>query len=136
DELRRREPERDIDVVITPGLRVHADGKLMRILLDNVLGNAWKFTSHRVHAHVEIGTVLERGEPAFFVRDDGAGFEGAHATRLFAPFQRLHTDAEFKGTGIGLATVYRIIERHGGRIWAQGSVGNGATFYFTLPDYP
>jgi light-regulated signal transduction histidine kinase (bacteriophytochrome) len=105
----------------------------VRILLDNLLGNAWKFTSRRAAADIELGTITDRGEQVFFVRDDGAGFDMSHATRMFAPFQRLHSDVEFRGTGIGLATVQRIVERHGGRIWAEGALGRGATFYFTLP---
>jgi signal transduction histidine kinase len=132
-ELRGREPERLVDVVIETDLRIHADPKLMRILLDNLLGNAWKFTARRDRARIAVGSTAEGRERCYFVRDDGAGFDMAHAAQLFAPFQRLHSDAEFKGTGIGLATVHRIIERHGGRIWAEGTVGAGATFYFTLP---
>jgi two-component system, NtrC family, sensor kinase len=133
EELHGREPGRQVDAVVADGMRANADGKLVRILLDNVIGNAWKFTARRGRARIEVGSTADRGEPAFFVRDDGAGFDAAHATRLFTPFQRLHSDAEFKGTGIGLATVHRIIERHGGRIWAESSPGQGATFYFTLP---
>jgi two-component system NtrC family sensor kinase len=136
DELRGREPERLIAVDIAPGLYAHADGKLVRILLDNLLGNAWKFTSRRDAAEVGLGKILDRGELVFFVRDNGAGFDMSHATRMFAPFQRLHSDAEFRGTGIGLATVQRIVERHGGRIWAEGALGKGATLYFTLPPLP
>jgi light-regulated signal transduction histidine kinase (bacteriophytochrome) len=108
----------------------------MRIVLDNMLGNAWKFTARRRRAHVEVGVVAHRDDPVFFVRDDGAGFDGNHMTRLFAPFQRLHSDAEFQGTGIGLATVHRIVERHGGQIWAESVLDGGATFYFTLPPTP
>jgi two-component system, NtrC family, sensor kinase len=133
DELHRREPERSVDVIVRPGLVAHADGKLLRIALENLLGNAWKFTSRRAHGRIEVGVDGDHGEPVFFVRDDGAGFDAAYASRLFAPFQRLHSEAEFKGTGIGLATVLRIIERHGGRIWAESAIGDGATFYFTLP---
>jgi two-component system, NtrC family, sensor kinase len=133
DELRTRDPDRVVEVAVKSGLRASADAKLLRIVCDNLLGNAWKFTSRRAHAHLEVGAVTDQGDQIFFVRDDGAGFDAANATRLFAPFQRLHSDAEFKGTGIGLATVHRIIERHGGRIWAESSAGAGATFYFTLP---
>jgi two-component system NtrC family sensor kinase len=136
DELRRREPERGVDAVVACDLRGHADPKLMRALFDNLLGNAWKFTSRRDRARVEVGTVAGGGERIYFVRDNGAGFDMAHAEQLFAPFHRLHSDAEFTGTGIGLATVHRIIERHGGRIWAESTVGEGATFYFTLPPCP
>jgi two-component system NtrC family sensor kinase len=133
DELRRHEPERRVDVVIEPGLRSCTDGKLVRVLLDNLLGNAWKFTSRIAEAQIEIGAANLDGERVYFVRDNGAGFDPAMADQLFTPFHRLHSDDEFKGTGIGLATVHRIIERHGGRIWAAGAVGTGATFYFTLP---
>src|SRR6185503_2848160 len=133
EELRRAEPQRSVDVTIAPGLQICADGKLVRVLLDNLLGNAWKFTSQLAHAQIEVGTADDPEEQIYFVRDNGAGFDPAKADQLFAPFHRLHTDAEFKGTGIGLATVHRIIERHGGRIWAAAAVGAGATFYFTLP---
>jgi signal transduction histidine kinase len=135
-ELRRRDPARSVDTEVTSGLHAHADGKLVRILLDNVLGNAWKFTSRRGHAHVHVGVLDDHDRRAFFVRDDGAGFDMADAARLFTPFQRLHSDAEFKGTGIGLATVQRIVERHGGHIWAEGAIDAGATLYFTLPAGP
>ncbi|HEY0483280.1 MAG TPA: response regulator [Kofleriaceae bacterium] len=131
--LGQREPGRDVAATVAPGLVASADGKLVRIVLDNLLGNAWKFTSRRSHARIELGAMSDQGDRIFFVRDDGAGFDPASATQLFAPFQRLHSEAEFRGTGIGLATVHRIIERHGGRIWAEGMVESGATFYFTLP---
>jgi signal transduction histidine kinase len=101
-------------------------------MLDNLLCNAWKFTSRQLHPRIEIGA-FGQADRVFFVRDNGAGFDEAYVARLFAPFQRLHSSSEFKGTGIGLATVQRIVERHGGRIWAEGAVGRGATFYFTLP---
>jgi two-component system NtrC family sensor kinase len=136
DELSRRDPERAVDVIIRPDLRARADAKLVRIVLDNILGNAWKFTSHRSSGRIEVGMLAGHGSQIFFVRDDGAGFNAAHATGLFAPFQRLHSDAEFAGSGVGLATVQRIIERHGGQIWAESAVGEGATFYFTLPPQP
>jgi two-component system NtrC family sensor kinase len=136
EELRRGDPERCVEAVVGRDLACHADPKLMRVLLDNLLGNAWKFSSRRDHARVEVGAAGTGNERIYFVRDNGAGFDPANAAHLFAPFHRLHSDAEFKGTGIGLATVQRIIERHGGRIWADAAVGAGATFYFTLRQPP
>jgi len=101
-------------------------------VLQNLLGNAWKFTAKKAHARIEVGTIPHDGGAAYFVRDDGAGFDQAYATKLFGVFQRLHDPAEFSGTGIGLSIVQRIVQRHGGTIWAEGAVGKGATFYFTL----
>jgi len=132
DELRVRDPERQVEVVIAPNLVASADPRLARALLDNLVGNAWKFTSKTPAARIEVG-VTDDAERAYFVRDNGAGFAIAHAAKLFAPFQRLH-GTDFAGTGVGLATVRRIVERHGGRIWADGEVGAGATFWFTLPN--
>jgi len=132
EELRTRDPERTVELVIAPGLEASADPRLARAVLDNLIGNAWKFTAATPAARISIGATEVSGERAFFVRDNGAGFDMAHAAKLFAPFQRLH-GSEFAGTGIGLATVRRIIERHAGRIWAESSPGAGATFYFTLP---
>jgi two-component system NtrC family sensor kinase len=133
DELARRDPARAVGLDIAPGLIVDADGRLMRILLDNLLGNAWKFTSHVHPGRIELGREQELGDPVYFVRDNGAGFDMSQADRLFMPFQRLHLDGEFSGTGIGLATVRRIVERHGGKIWAEGSIGGGAKISFTVP---
>jgi signal transduction histidine kinase/HAMP domain-containing protein len=132
DEVARRAPERAVAFEISDGLVVDADGRMMQALLDNLIGNAWKFTARTAAARIEIGAVPGDGPAVYFVRDNGAGFDMAHATKLFAPFQRLHSEAEFTGTGIGLATVRRIVDRHGGRVWAEGAVGRGATIYFTL----
>jgi light-regulated signal transduction histidine kinase (bacteriophytochrome) len=127
-ELRLREPAREVEWAIAPGLRTTADAGLTRILLENLLGNAWKFTSRAARPRIEVGG--QGGE--FFVRDNGAGFDMAQAGRLFQPFQRLHGAAEFSGSGIGLTIVRRIVSRHGGTIRAEGRVGQGATFRFTL----
>lgn len=132
-DLRREFPEREVEVVIEPGILVEGDSKLLHIALDNLLSNAWKFTGQRRPARIEFGLREVGGERACFVRDNGAGFDMAYANKLFGPFQRLHAPTEFPGTGIGLAIVHRIILRHGGRIWVEAAVGNGATFYFTLP---
>ncbi|MDB6123688.1 MAG: multi-sensor signal transduction histidine kinase [Pedosphaera sp.] len=132
-ELRQMDPERKAVIHITPKLIVHADPRLMRVVLENLLRNAWKFTSKIPEAKIEFGTLEKDGHPVYFVRDNGAGFDMAFAHKLFGVFQRLHTESEFAGTGIGLATVSRIITRHGGKVWAQGEVDKGSTFYFTLP---
>ncbi len=153
-DLRASEPQRQAEVVIAGGLRATGDPRLLRAVLDNLLGNAWKFTGKTARPRIEFGSAhmmapaeahgtgpLGRGvagqaavpEVVFFVRDNGAGFDMAHSDRLFGAFQRLHDQAEFSGSGIGLATVQRIIHRHGGRVWAEGQPGQGATFYFTLP---
>jgi light-regulated signal transduction histidine kinase (bacteriophytochrome) len=108
------------------------DPGLLRTLLENLMSNAWKFTARRAYACIEIGAVDQDGQRVYFVRDNGVGFPGEHGDRLFQPFQRLHTHAEFEGTGIGLATVQRIVARHGGRAWAEGHVDRGATVYFAL----
>ncbi len=133
-ELRRREPERSCTVSIAPGLKADADPRLARIALDNLLGNAWKFSSRRAEAHIGFGLRQQDGVEAFYVSDDGAGFEMAFADKLFTPFQRQHRQDEFEGAGVGLATVQRIVMRHGGRIWAEAVEGEGATFFFTLED--
>jgi ligand-binding sensor domain-containing protein/signal transduction histidine kinase len=136
DELRARHPGRAVELVSARGLEVSADPDLMRIALANLLGNAWKFTSKNPTATIELGVTPASpgGTAAFFVRDDGVGFDPAEASRLFTAFQRLHSPAEFEGTGVGLATVARVIERHGGRVWAEGQPGKGATFFFTVAD--
>lgn len=132
-ELRSAQPARRGEFRIQDGLQAVADSHLLRIALENLIGNAWKFSSKRESPHIEFGrTDGDRG-PAYYVRDNGAGFDPAYANRLFGAFQRLHGSADFPGTGVGLATVQRIIHRHGGRIWAESAVEKGATFYFTLP---
>lgn len=132
-ELEQQDPERPVVFEVADGLVAHADPRLVRILMDNLLRNAWKFTRKVPTARIQVGSVERDGESAYFVRDNGIGFEMAHAGKLFAPFQRLHSPREFEGTGIGLATAQRIVHRHGGRIWVEASPGQGATFYFTLP---
>ena len=131
-ELQRSDPQRDVRFAIAPDLVARGDPGLMRLVLQNLLGNAWKFTGKRSPAHVEVGSMAHDGRRAFFVQDDGAGFDMAYAAKLFGAFQRLHASDEFPGSGIGLATVQRIIHRHGGQVWAEGTPGRGATFYFTL----
>jgi PAS domain S-box-containing protein len=132
-EIRKVQPQREVELKVQEGLSAHADPGLLRVVFENLLGNAWKFTSKKgFPAHIEVGRCHTNGDNAFFVRDDGAGFDPAYATRLFGAFQRLHGQQEFEGTGVGLATVQRIIQRHGGRIWAESAPGQGATFYFTL----
>ena len=134
-ELQAAEPERQVTVWVAPAAIVSADLRLMRVVISNLLQNAWKFTSHHATAHIEFGVVQREGQPIYFVRDDGAGFDMVYANRLFGAFQRLHNAHEFPGTGIGLATVQRVIHRHGGRVWAEAAVEQGATLYFTVP-YP
>jgi PAS domain S-box-containing protein len=132
NELHTQEPSRTVQCIIQPGLIVWGDGRLLHIVLDNLLGNAWKFTSKRPDAKIEFGMQMQNDEPVYFVRDNGAGFDMAYAEKLFGAFQRLHDTSEFPGTGIGLATAQRIIHKHGGRIWAESKVEQGAAFYFTL----
>jgi len=130
--LRQAEPERQVDVHIQADLRVEADPGLMMRLMENLLGNAWKFTGKRERASIEVAAEAGPGERAYFVRDNGAGFDMAFADKLFIPFQRLHGRTEYPGTGIGLSIAQRIVLRHGGRIWAEARLDEGATFYFTL----
>jgi hypothetical protein len=131
-ELRSDEAGREVDVVCPTEVSVDGDPGLLRIALENLLRNAWKFTRKKPDARIEFG-VVRNGTPTYFVRDDGVGFDPKYARRLFEPFHRLHSEAEFEGTGIGLAIVSRIFSRHGGRIWAESAPGQGATFRFTLP---
>lgn len=132
DDLKRGDPERQVDFQIADLPEVEADSGLLRVALDNLMRNAWKYTSRHERACIEFGAMRLRGETLYFVRDDGAGFDPNLAEQLFQPFHRLHSRSEFQGTGIGLATVQRILARHGGRIWAEGAVEKGATFWFTL----
>lgn len=132
DKLREVNPGRPVETVVEPGKKALVDPYLMNIALENLIGNAWKFTGKEAHPKIEFGTIKQADKTVFYVRDNGAGFNTAYASKLFLPFQRLHSANEFPGTGIGLATVKRIICRHGGSIWAEGSPGLGATFYFTL----
>ncbi|WP_298434113.1 response regulator [Geobacter sp.] len=132
-ELLENEPGRNVTFTIAPALTARADRRLLRIVLQNLLGNAWKYTSRKESATIEVGVTPFPDERAFYVRDDGAGFDMEFAGKLFGAFQRLHSTAEFPGTGIGLATVHRIVSRHGGRVWAEGEPGKGATFFFTVP---
>jgi PAS domain S-box-containing protein len=134
--LQKYEPERKAELVIADGLVANGDARLLGVVLQNLLGNAWKFTGKCPMAHIEVGARQEDGRSVFFVRDNGAGFDMTYAHNLFGVFQRLHSGAEFEGTGIGLATVQRICQRHGGRVWAEGEVGRGATVYFTLNEEP
>ena len=132
DSLAQRDPARVVRALVPGRLKVAGDPSLLAIALENLLGNAWKYTSKTPEAELELGVLPSEGEPVLFVRDNGAGFDMGQADRLFAPFQRLHASSAFEGTGLGLATVQRIIHRHGGRIWAEAAPGRGATFFFTL----
>src|SRR5512145_1582010 len=136
-ELCEAQPERVVEFVIKPGVTAFADANLMRVALDNLLRNAWKFTSNRPVAHIEFGTTQDAGgQTIYYLRDDGAGFDMQYADKLFHAFQRLHSAEQFDGTGIGLTIVQRIIHRHGGQVWAEGMVDQGAAFYFTLSNEP
>ncbi|HUH97981.1 MAG TPA: PAS domain S-box protein [Anaerolineales bacterium] len=131
-ELSELHPERNVKFDIAPEVHCSGDARLLQIVMENLLNNAWKFTSRRAEAHIEFNVLNENGSRTFFVRDNGAGFDMKYADKLFGAFQRLHSASEFPGTGIGLATIQRIIHKHGGRIWAEGAVDRGATFYFSL----
>jgi PAS domain S-box-containing protein len=132
DELRSADPRRQVEAVIADALAADGDSHLIKLALDNLLSNAWKFTGKRKHATIDVGVAGRDGEHVFFVRDNGAGFDMRYVSKLFDPLQRLHTAAEFEGNGIGLAIVDRIVSRHGGRIWAESEPGKGATFFFTF----
>lgn len=134
-EVQKGDSERKVTFDIEEGLSARGDKRLLGILLTNLLGNAWKFTSKQENAEVAFGHEQNTDDTVYFVRDNGAGFDMAYADKLYGAFQRLHGAHEFEGTGIGLATVQRVINRHGGRVWAEGEVGKGATFYFSLPDF-
>jgi light-regulated signal transduction histidine kinase (bacteriophytochrome) len=131
-QLAKGDPGRHVEVHVADGLVAWGDPHLLRLALENLLGNAWKFTGKQPAARVEFGMTSENGASAYFVRDNGVGFDMAYSYKLFGAFQRLHAMTEFPGTGIGLATVQRVINRHGGRVWADAALGTGATFYFTL----
>jgi len=135
-ELQRTTPERQVEFAIAQGLEARGDARLLRVALENLLGNSWKYTAKQPKPKIEFGSIEENGGRAFLVRDNGAGFDMQYADKLFGVFQRLHSVSEFEGTGVGLATVRRIIVRHGGRIWADRKVDGGATFFFTLPAGP
>jgi len=132
DEVRAENPDRKVKVQVAEGMSASGDRRLLRILLSNLINNAWKFTSVEAEPKIEVGTEIVDGESRVYVRDNGVGFDMIYAHRLFGAFQRLHSQSDFPGAGIGLATARRIVNRHGGRIWAEGAVGEGATFYFVI----
>jgi len=131
-DLIRTAPDRNVKFITRPGIVAHGDPQLMQVLMENLLRNAWKYTSHHNDARIEFGALQEKGNTTYFVKDDGSGFDPQAADRLFQPFQRLHPRSQFAGNGVGLATVRRIVSRHGGEVWAQGAVEKGATFFFTV----
>lgn len=131
-ELKQSGVGRQTTITVTEGMTVYGDKQLLRVVLENLLGNAWKYTAKRDETVIEVGTQVLNGQPAYFVRDNGIGFDVINAEKMFIPFHRLHGSDEYRGHGIGLATVERIIRRHGGKVWAEGESGKGATIYFTL----
>src|SRR6185436_14837615 len=131
-ELQQREPNRPVELIVKPDVVVSGDPVLLQSTISNLIENAWKFTAKHPRARIEFGEMEKNGIPVYFVRDDGAGFDMASSQKLFQAFQRLHSNSEFAGNGVGLATVARIVKRHGGRVWAEGAVERGATFYFSL----
>jgi signal transduction histidine kinase len=135
-DMRQKDPTRNVEVVIQPNMAVHGDRRLVGDLFQNLIGNAWKFTSKTAQARIEIGQSSGGSLATLYIRDNGAGFDMTYEQKLFKPFQRLHGTADFDGSGVGLATVARIVDRHGGRIWAEGKPNEGAIFYFTLPTAP
>ena len=135
-DMRQKEPARNVEVVIQPNMAVHGDRRVVGDLFQNLIGNAWKFTSKTAQARIEIGQSSGGSLATLYIRDNGAGFDMTYEQKLFKPFQRLHGAADFDGSGVGLATVARIVDRHGGRIWAEGKPNEGAVFYFTLPTAP
>jgi signal transduction histidine kinase len=132
EELKRSEPDRAVETIVAPGLAAIGDPNLLRVVLHNLISNAWKYTRKTGSPRVEFAAIPHDGERCLYVRDNGAGFDMQFADKLFSPFQRLHSAQDFEGTGIGLATVARIVRRHGGRVWAKAEPGRGSTFSFTL----
>jgi light-regulated signal transduction histidine kinase (bacteriophytochrome) len=133
-ELKKNQPNHAFIMSIQDNIRVRADARLMSVAIGNLIGNAWKYSSKSEHPRIEFGYFKKDGERVYYVKDNGAGFDMSKANDLFVPFKRLHSEKEFKGTGVGLAIVERAIVRHGGKIWAESEVGKGATFYFTLEE--
>lgn len=132
DRLKASQPHRSAEFILAEGITAHGDERLLMVMMDNLLGNAWKFTEKKERTVIEFGVKQDRGEATYFIRDNGVGLDMKYAGKLFQPFQRVHSPEEFAGTGIGLATVNRIINRHGGRVWIEGRLNEGATVYFTL----
>jgi signal transduction histidine kinase len=131
--LQKNDPSRNVRCILEKNLVGHGDPKYLRLAMENLLGNAWKYTGKKGDAVIEFGTIAKDGETVYFIRDNGAGFDAENAKTLFKPFQRFHSKNEFPGSGVGLSTVARVLEKHGGRIWAESKPNEGATFFFTLP---